>query len=56
MYTFNNQLGDPMQTPKDKRTVEAKRLDELPPTRKTRDPEILAEMRELARRLTEKNH
>ena len=46
-----------MQTPKDKRTVEAKRLDELALRyRKTRDPEILAEMRELARRLTEKNH
>ena len=43
-----------MQIPDDSRTVEAKRLDELAlQYRKNRDPEILAEMRALARRLSE---
>jgi hypothetical protein len=43
-----------MQTPKDTRTAEAKRLDELAlQYRMIRDPEILTEMRALARRLAE---
>ena len=45
-----------MQTPKDTRSVEAKRLDELPPQYRTsRDPEVLIEMRALARRLSQAN-
>jgi hypothetical protein len=45
-----------MQTPKDTRSVEAKRLDELAlPYRTTRDPEVLTEMRALARRLSQAN-
>jgi hypothetical protein len=43
-----------MQTPQDARTAEAKRLDELALRYRTsRDPEVLAEMRALARRLQE---
>ena len=45
-----------MQTPNDTRTAEAKRLDELAlQYRMTREPEILTEMRALARRLAEAN-
>jgi hypothetical protein len=43
-----------MQTPKDTRSIEAKRLDELAlQYRTTRDPEVLTEMRALARRLSQ---
>lgn len=43
-----------METPNDTRTAEAKRLDELAlQYRMTREPEILTEMRTLARRLAE---
>ena len=43
-----------METPNDTRTAEAKRLDELAlQYRMTREPEILTEMRALARRLAE---
>ena len=42
-----------MQTSEDRRTAEAKRLDELAlQYRTSRDPEVLAEMRALARRLS----
>jgi hypothetical protein len=42
-----------MQTPQDARKAEAKRLDELAlQYRTSRDPEVLAEMRALARRLS----
>jgi hypothetical protein len=54
MFTYNIESGDEqnIQTPKDKRTVEAKRFDELAlQYRMSRDPEILIEMRALARRL-----
>jgi hypothetical protein len=45
-----------MQTSKDIRTAEAKRLDELAlQYRTSRDPEVLAEMRAVVRRLTEAN-
>ena len=45
-----------MQTSNDTRTAEAKRLDELAlQYRMTREPEILTEMRALARRLAEAN-
>jgi hypothetical protein len=45
-----------MQTPKDIRTAEAKRLDELAlQYRTSRDPEVMAEMRAVVRRLTEAN-
>jgi hypothetical protein len=45
-----------MQTPQDARTAEAKRLDELAlQYRTSRNPEVLAEMRALARRLSEVN-
>lgn len=45
-----------MQPPKDTRTEEAKRLDELAlQYRTSRDPEVLAEMRAVARRLSEAN-
>ena len=45
-----------MQPPKDKRTEEAKRLDELAlQYRTTRDPKVLDEMRAVARRLSEAN-
>ena len=45
-----------MQTPKDTRTAAAKRLDELAlQYRTSRDPEVLAEMRAVARRLSEAN-
>ena len=52
----HSELGDEqnMQTPNDTRTAEAKRLDELAlQYRRSRDPEILTEMRVLARRLAE---
>ena len=43
-----------MQTPEDTRKAEAKRLDELAlQYRTSRDPQVLAEMRALARRLSE---
>jgi hypothetical protein len=54
MFTYNIGSGDEQntQTPKDTRTVEAKRFDELAlQYRMSRDPEILNEMRALARRL-----
>jgi hypothetical protein len=54
MFTYDIGLGDEqnIQTPKDTRTVEAKRFDELAlQYRMSRDPEILNEMRALARRL-----
>jgi hypothetical protein len=45
-----------MQTPKDARTAEAKRLDELALQYRTSpDPKVLAEMRAIARRLSEAN-
>jgi hypothetical protein len=45
-----------MQTPEDTRKAEAKRLDELAlQYRTSRDPQVLAEMRVLARRLSEAN-
>lgn len=45
-----------MQPPKDARTAEAKRLDELALQYRTRrDPKVLAEMRAIARRLSEAN-
>jgi hypothetical protein len=45
-----------MQRLKDTRTEEAKRLDELALQYRTcRDPEVLAEMRAVARRLSEAN-
>jgi len=45
-----------MKTSEDRRTAEAKRLDELAlQYRTSRDPEVLAEMRALARRLSETN-
>jgi hypothetical protein len=45
-----------MQTSEDTRTAEAKRLDELAlQYRTSRDPQMLAEMRALARRLYEAN-
>ena len=45
-----------MQTSEDRPTAEAKRLDELAlQYRTSRDPEVLAEMRVLARRLSETN-
>ena len=45
-----------MQRLKDTRTEEAKRLDELAlQYRTSRDPEVLAEMRAVARRLSESN-
>jgi hypothetical protein len=45
-----------MQTAEDTRTAEAKRLDELAlQYRMSRNPEVLAEMRALARRLSEVN-
>jgi hypothetical protein len=51
-----NNLEDHRQTPNDTRTVEAKRLDELAlQYRKSRDPAIVAAMRALARRLSDKN-
>ena len=52
----HSEMGDEqnMQTPNDTRTAEAKRLDELAlQYRMTREPEILTEMRALARRLAE---
>jgi hypothetical protein len=43
-----------MQTREDTRTAEAKRLDELAlQYKESRDPQILAEMRVIARRLIE---
>ena len=43
-----------MQTREDTRTAEAKRLDELAlQYKESRDPQILAEMRVIARRLLE---
>jgi hypothetical protein len=52
--TKNEEMN--MQTPKDTRTAEAKRLDELAlQYRTSRDPEVLAEMRAVARRLAEAN-
>ena len=46
-----------MHTASDTRTAEAKRLDELAlKYRTSRDPEILTEMRALARRLTDASH
>lgn len=45
-----------MQTSEDTRTAEAKRLDELAlQYRTSRDPQVLDEMRALARRLSEAN-
>jgi hypothetical protein len=45
-----------MQTSEDTRTAEAKRLDELAlQYRTSRDPEVLDEMRALARSLSEAN-
>jgi hypothetical protein len=56
LFTYNEELGDEMQTPKDTRSIEAKRLDELAlQYRTTRDPEVLTEMRALARRLSQAN-
>ena len=57
--THNKELGDEqsVQTPNDKRTAEAKRLDELAlEYRMSRDPETLTEMRALARRLAGSSH
>lgn len=54
MFTYNTRSGDEQNIlrPKDTRTVEAKRFDELAlQYRMSRDPEILKEMRALARRL-----
>jgi hypothetical protein len=56
LFTYNEELGDEMQTPKDTRSIEAKRLDELAlQYRTTGDPEVLTEMRALARRLSQAN-
>jgi hypothetical protein len=54
MFTYDIESGHQqnIQTPKDTRTVEAKRFDELAlQYRMSQDPEILNEMRALARRL-----
>jgi len=58
MFTYNIESGDEqnIQTPKDTRTVEAKRFDELAlQYRMSQDPEILDEIRALARRLARTN-
>lgn len=56
LFRYNEELGNEMQTLKDTRSVEAKRLDELAlQYRTSRDPEVLTEMRALARRLSQAN-
>ena len=56
LFRYNEELGNEMQTSKDTRSVEAKRLDELAlQYRTSRDPEVLTEMRALARRLSQAN-